>query len=239
MTDDEANRDGMLTCVLHDLKSPLTAIQGWADLAYAQVISGEKPEAVDACLARKLEGIIEATSAMEAMIEELRDIGSMQRGAHLDLKRNLIDLVALACQVAERFDATTAHRVIIQTTVATLIGRWDAVRLERVVTNLIDNAIKYSPADEKITMRLRQDDDAHGSWAVLQVCDHGWGIPAADLPYIFEPLRRAGNVAGRVAGTGLGLASVKGIVEQHGGVIAVSSQEGVGTVVTVRLPLRR
>jgi signal transduction histidine kinase len=76
-----------------------------------------------------------------------------------------------------------------------------------------------------------------GPWAELTVTDHGLGIPAKDLPFVFERFRRGANVTGRVTGAGLGLAGVRRIVEYHGGTITLTSEEGTGTTVTVRLPL--
>lgn len=78
---------------------------------------------------------------------------------------------------------------------------------------------------------------AGGAWAVVRVSDQGVGIPTVDLPHIFERFHRAGNVAGRIDGTGVGLASARHNIEQHGGAISVHSEEGAGTTVTIRLPL--
>jgi signal transduction histidine kinase len=118
-----------------------------------------------------------------------------------------------------------------------VVGEWDRMRLERVLDNLLSNAVKYSPQGGPIAIRVGREDDAGGAWAVVSVRDDGIGVPAEDLPWIFERYRRAGNVAGRVAGTGIGLAGARQIVEQHGGTIGVESDEGQGTTVTVRLPL--
>jgi signal transduction histidine kinase len=101
------------------------------------------------------------------------------------------------------------------------------------VANLVSNAIKYSPNGGEVRVRLGCEDRC----AVLSVQDQGVGIPAADLPRVFEQFHRAANVAGRFKGTGLGLAGARHIVEQHGGSISLESREGVGTTVTVRLPL--
>jgi signal transduction histidine kinase len=89
-----------------------------------------------------------------------------------------------------------------------------------------------------VSVRLGREAGPGGPWAVLAVRDEGVGIPAADLPHIFERFRRGSNVLGRVEGTGIGLASARAIVEQHGGSIAVESVEGEGSTFTVRLPLR-
>ncbi len=86
-------------------------------------------------------------------------------------------------------------------------------------------------------VRLSSYTDDAGTWAVMEVQDHGLGIPAVDLPHIFERYHRAANTVGRIGGSGIGLAGVKQVVEQHGGTISAASEEGVGTTMTVRLPL--
>ena len=118
-----------------------------------------------------------------------------------------------------------------------LLGEWDARRLERVLTNLVSNAIKYSPEGGEVTIRIAAEVDAEGSRAVLTVADQGLGIPAADLAKVFERFHRASNIVGRIGGTGIGLASVRQIVTAHGGAACVSSQEGQGATFVVRLPL--
>jgi signal transduction histidine kinase len=118
-----------------------------------------------------------------------------------------------------------------------VVGLWDADRLTRVLENLVANAVKYSPAGSAVVVRVDREEAADGPVAVLSITDHGVGIPANDLPHIFERFRRGGNVAGRIAGSGLGLWGSQRIVAQHGGTIAIDSTEGHGTTVTVRLPL--
>jgi signal transduction histidine kinase len=102
-----------------------------------------------------------------------------------------------------------------------------------VLENLLSNAAKYSPNGGDIMVRVARD----GDLAVLSVEDHGLGIPAIDLSRIFEPYGRGSNVTGRIAGSGLGRAGAKGVVEQHGGTITVTSTEGDGSIFTIRLPL--
>jgi signal transduction histidine kinase len=119
--------------------------------------------------------------------------------------------------------------------------------LERVLGNLLSNAIKYSPDGGEIAVTVEVEGrkgggtegggDGEGEWAVLTVRDEGVGIPAGEVPKLFERFFRASNVAGRIAGTGVGLAGARQIVAQHGGTIAVASEEGRGSAFTVRLPL--
>ena len=125
---------------------------------------------------------------------------------------------------------------MLDTLLETLDGPWDPVRVARVLANLVGNAIKYSPGGGEVRVSVVREPGPGGDWAVVSVSDHGLGIPEADLPHIFERFQRASNVAGRIAGTGIGLAISRRIVERHGGTIDVRSEEGVGTTFTVKLP---
>jgi signal transduction histidine kinase len=113
----------------------------------------------------------------------------------------------------------------------------DGSRIERVVRNMLDNAIKYSPAGGDIVVHTRRDEDENGRWGVVTIEDRGLGIPASDLPYVFDRFRRGGNVQRHIAGSGIGLTGAKQIVAQHGGAISVQSVEGEGSTFTLRLPL--
>ena len=115
-----------------------------------------------------------------------------------------------------------------------MLGNWDGLRLGRVLSNLIDNAIKYSTDGGPVLVRVARD----GDWAVLAVEDRGIGIPAAELGRVFQRFQRGSNAVERAGGSGIGLASAHRIVESHGGSIAVQSQEGAGTIFVVRLPVK-
>src|SRR5581483_6719818 len=112
----------------------------------------------------------------------------------------------------------------------------DRARIARAIANVLSNAVKYSPAGSQIVVELRREDDPAGQWAVISVSDEGIGVPKDDLPHLFERFHRAENALLQASGTGLGLAGVRSIVEQHGGHVAVESQEGIGTTVRMRLP---
>ena len=94
------------------------------------------------------------------------------------------------------------HTIRLDAAEPELLGEWDPARLERALDKLLSNAVKYSPRGGTIVLRVRRD----GEWAVLEVVDQGIGIPPTDLPHVFERYRRGGNVEGRIAGTGIGLA---------------------------------
>jgi signal transduction histidine kinase len=132
---------------------------------------------------------------------------------------------------------TSRHQLQVTVGTPALVGVWDGERVERVLANLLSNATKYSPDGGVVRVVLARRTDVGGAWAVVRVEDHGVGIPAHDLPRVFERFHRGANVEGRIRGVGIGLAGAKQIVEQHGGTIALTSEEGLGTTVTVALPL--
>jgi signal transduction histidine kinase len=228
-------REQLLAVVAHDLKNPLTAIKGTADLLKRYATTGRlDPDR----LSDRLTTIGRAATAMTAQIGELLDAARLGAGQPLELDRRPTDLVALARRVAAQVQQTaTRHTIDVQAAVPELVGQWDAVRLERVLGNLLGNAVKYSPEGSEVNVAVRHEQEDGHAWACVGVRDRGIGIPAADLPHIFERYHRAANVVGRFPGEGIGLAGARQIIEQHGGTIDVHSHEGQGSTFTVRLPL--
>jgi K+-sensing histidine kinase KdpD len=235
--DFERARDEFLSALSHDLRTPITTIRGMAQVLLRRVSRMDTPEA--GRLAEGLTNIEAATTKMTAMISELLDMARLEAGRSLDLQQVPVDMVALARHSADEHQRTaTGHDIRVEAAEPSLVGMWDPVRLERVIGNLLSNAIKYSPLGGKVTVSVAPDKDSARSWCVLGVHDEGIGIPACDVPHIFERFRRGTNVVGRIEGTGIGLAGARQIVEQHGGTITAESKEGAGTTITVRLPLR-
>lgn len=230
------DRDAFFASVSHDLRGPLANIKGYAQFLQMKLRTGG---VID--LAAFQDGLAKIDShatKLSTMIGELLDLARLQMGTPLTLTRQPTNLVALVRQCAGEFQQTTErHRIQIVSDLAELIGNWDAARLERVVANLLSNAIKYSPNGGVVKLEIDVADDARGNWAVLAVHDEGIGIPARDVPRLFERFQRAHNVAGHIGGIGIGLTSVKQIVDLHGGEIRVASTEGIGSTFTVRLPL--
>jgi signal transduction histidine kinase len=224
-------RDKLLSTVTHDLKNSLAAIKGFAQLLQRSVkdMNSEDTERLTIGLSR-----IEAMATkMTALINELMDLSRLQMGQPLELDLQLTDLVALARQVAaEQQQTTERHQISVEAGVAELVGLFDTTRLQRMLTNLISNAIKYDPEGHAITVVVTWEEGA-----VLAVRDGGIGIPAKDLLYVFEQFRRGSNAPEYVSGTGIGLTSARHIAEQHGGTITVTSKVGEGSTFTVRLPL--
>ena len=225
-------RDDFLAAASHDLKNPLTAIRASVQMLERTLArTGSVPPER---LTNSIRTISGAAARMTSLIEELLDIARLRMGERLTLECGPTDLVALAReQAAMQQSATEHHRLVVDAEVPALVGAWDSRRLQRVLENLLSNAVKYSPAGGEIVVTIKGEADS----AVMAVRDRGIGIPAADLPYVFDRFRRAANVLGRIEGTGIGLAAAAQIVREHGGTLDVQSREGEGTIVTVRLPL--
>ena len=233
----ERQKEEFLAAVSHDLKNPLTTIKAVAQMLRRRAAPASDPQA--AHLLDGLKTVERTASRISTMLDEFLDVTRLQMGRPLDLDRQPTDLVALAQRVgSDHQQMTERHQIRVQSDSGVLKGHWDTVRLERVLGNLLSNAIKYSPNGGDVVLTLATDEDANGKWAVLRVQDLGVGIPAKDLPRVFDRFYRGTNVAGKIPGSGIGLAGARQIIEQHGGTITVESREGIGSTFTVRLPLR-
>jgi signal transduction histidine kinase len=229
-------RDQTLAAISHDLRTPLTSIRALAQLLQRRL--SREPEVSPDEIAERLGRIEEQTNLMARMIDDLLDVARLEAGRPLELRRERCDLVALAEQtVADVQRTTERHRLRLLADGGEVVGEVDCARLERVLLNLLTNAVKYSPDGGDVEVTVRREAGPSGEVAVLAVRDSGIGIPPDDLPRIFERFYRASNVGESLRGTGLGLAAVQQIVEQHGGEIGTESAVGVGTTFTVRLPL--
>jgi excisionase family DNA binding protein len=230
-------RDEFLGAVAHDLRSPLTTMQGMAQLLGRQAQRANVPELPR--LVAGLETIQRSARKMTAMVQDLLDLSQLEAGRELELARSMVDLVALTQGAVHDAEQTTSrHAFTVYLPDHLVAGEWDGLRLERVLANLLSNAVKYSPDGGTITVRVDEETAAEGTWAVVTVADEGIGIAAEELPHIFERFYRAPSVTGRVLGTGLGLAGARRIVEEHGGTVEVESIVGDGSRFTVRLPRR-
>lgn len=226
-------REEFLSIAAHELKTPLTTVKGWVELLVAAL---RDPETVDAesiaMFAQELQGQV---GRLEALIADLLDASRVQQ-RRLGLRPEPTDLAALAGRVLARFEhapeRTSQHTLVLDAP-GPVHGVWDPDRLDQVLTNLISNALKYSPQGGDVCLRVGLD----GDHATVVVTDQGIGISAEEQAQLFQPFAR-GEVARRTAsGTGLGLYITTDIVEQHGGTLELESAPGAGTTVRVRLPL--
>jgi signal transduction histidine kinase len=232
----EREKDEFLSTAAHDLKSPLTTIKGFTQLLRRQlkrhgVLEAERAE--DA-----LQHIEKTATRLAQLITELQDITLIRAGQPLTLQLAPTDLTQLTRDAVEQIEQTIdSHRIELTLPPEQIVLIGDSSRLQRVLSNLLSNAVKYSPLDTSITVSVAREGNEHDAAAAITVVDQGIGIPPTDLPYIFDRFSRGSNVTEDTAGTGIGLASVRQIVEQHRGTMSVESQEGEGSTFRVWLPL--
>jgi PAS domain S-box-containing protein len=227
-------REEVLTAISHDLRSPLNSIKLHAQSLQRLVRRGETPDP------KRLDDGLSAIDTMSTrvafLLDDVVDMARDRGHQGIPFEPEPTDLVSLAQRCAEEVNSSTGRDVQVDAPAGTVVGLWDPRGIERVVLNLLTNAIKYSPQGGAVTVRVDRVADDSPPHAMLMVQDEGIGIPAPDLSQIFERYRRGRNV-GKIAGTGIGLTGAKQIVERHGGAIEVASTEGRGTRVTVSLPL--
>jgi PAS domain S-box-containing protein len=224
-------RDQFLSIASHELKTPLTSLIGYIDLMQRRAArSGDLTERDQ----RAVRVIGEQAGRLNKLVGALLDLSRIETG-QLSIERGLVDLNALTRRLVEEIQPTTdRHAIIFSATDQPLMLLGDELRLEQVVQNLIQNAIKYSPSGGTVTVEVER----HGDNASVRLGDQGIGIPAAALPQLFRRFYRAPNAdAQHISGMGIGLYVVKEIVELHGGTVEVASHEGQGSTFTIRLPL--
>ncbi len=217
--------------VTHELRTPLTCIKGYAETLLEGALE-------DRDLARRwLEVIGEEAERLERLINDLLDV-SMIEAQQVEFHPEPTDFGALARRTADVLlpHASKAGVTLeVQVEEGVPLVQADRDRLNQVLLNLVDNAIKYSPAGSSVTIRISQRSPG---WLVVEVVDRGTGIPDSQLSRIFERFYRVEKGRGaRHGGRGLGLAIAKRIVEAHGGDLTVESQMGLGSLFRMELPL--
>jgi signal transduction histidine kinase len=228
----EVAADPLSDQLIHDIRTPLAAIRGYAQLLLRRTAT-DNPDLTG--LAETLRRIEEAARRVGQLLDELTDSTSSPGVDETCRQREAIDLIPLVERVAAECEAATLDesRVVVLTAVPELVGCWDAVSLERMLANLVDNALKYNRDDGAVVVSIRELDD----WAFICVADQGLGIPPTEIESVFQPGYRSSNVVVHRSGSGMGLSGAQQIVAAHGGTIALESELGRGTTVTVRLPL--
>ncbi len=225
---DRAKSD-FVTTVSHDLRSPLTSILGYVELLQR---SGQLNEQQ----LKYAEHIRASVRLITSLITELLELDRIEAGFDADLETVKLDKIANECieNLSHQLN-TKGHKLAADfaPNLPTILG--NPLRLRQMVTNLLGNAIKYTPPGGNVKISLGTD----GPLVILQVSDNGVGIPIEDQPYVFDKFYRSERVADEFEGTGLGLAIVKSIVDQHNGRIWLESKEGKGTTFTVVLPVDR
>ncbi|WP_258359610.1 cell wall metabolism sensor histidine kinase WalK [Moorella sulfitireducens (nom. illeg.)] len=226
---DQLRRE-FLASVSHELRTPLSFIQGYAEALADGMASSEKER-------QEYSGIILAEARrLRRLIEDLFDLNKMAAG-HLALDLAPIAMGELLTRVARKYQPLLADQnlsLTMEIAPSLPLIKGDAVRLEQVVINLLDNARHHTPAGGKITIAATQV----GTELKVSIADTGHGIPPEDLPYIWERFYKVDKSRSRRdGGSGLGLAIVKSLVEAHGGRVEVESTPGKGSIFSFFLPV--
>lgn len=224
-------RDMFLSLAAHELKNPLTAILGNIQLVERRLLRAAEP---DQRLLRPSQVAHAQVRRLGHLIATLLDVSRIEAG-QLTISCVPLDLCALTRQVLEAIEPTIIdHQLALELPAAPLRIMGDAGRLEQVLSNLLQNAVKYSPAGGTIGVRLARQGDR----AALAVSDQGIGIEPEALPHLFEPFYRSADAARQsVTGMGIGLYVVREIMTLHGGSVTVESTLGQGSCFTIWLPL--
>jgi signal transduction histidine kinase len=218
--------------VSHELRTPLASLMG-----FTETLLGERPGPLTAVQKRFLDHSYQNARRLQLLIEELLTVSRIQQGSFKIYQQPFLPASALenVKAVVAPLATSKAIQLIVEDqwpTDVLILG--DQNRLEQVLINLISNAIKFTPTDGTVQVIATQE---LRGWQV-KVQDTGIGIPADEIPKLFTRFTRASNaVAEQVPGTGLGLYVCKAIIEQHGGQIGLTSQEGEGATAWFIVPV--
>jgi signal transduction histidine kinase len=221
-------KDAFFAVITHDMRSPLTSMLGFTELLEGVGAPGEEVKPFLAAIKRNTEALMD-------MVNNILDLSRLDSG-QMEYRRAPLSLAEIVGDVLTNIEGYARARAIaLRGDIGeTQKQTGDADKLRRLVTNLVSNAIKYTREGGQVLVGLHQADGS----LQLSVRDTGIGIPADQLPHIFERFRRVRRPGGTdAAGTGLGLAIVKEFAQAHGGRVDVESTEGVGSTFTVTLPL--
>jgi signal transduction histidine kinase len=229
-------RDEFLSVAAHELKTPVTSLRGYAQLLLRQTNGRVAAPEAEQRIRRGLATIDRQSHRLNELISQLLDVSRIQ-AAKLTLEREPTDLTRLATEVVEAAQASTDLHALAVEAPAAVWALVDPLRLEQVLTNLIANAIKYSPEGGPVVCQVASHPAGAGDTVRLSVRDHGTGIPPENRARIFERFYRA-HAGGQLstAGLGLGLYISREIVELHGGRIEAEFPADGGSCFVVTLP---
>lgn len=224
----ERERDTFLSDVAHELKTPLTVVRGTAEALSDGVVPADEAE-------RYYARILRETDAMSRLVSDLLDVTRLRTGRIPFAPRD-VDLSVLAQGVVDGLRALAERKGVALTLECEPLPvvLLDHDRIRQLLVILLDNALKHTPEGGTVTLSLSRE----GETVLLRVRDTGCGIPAEDLPYLFERFYRADPDDSEIPGTGIGLSLARQIVLLHEGTVDVTSEIGKGTCFTVGIPLR-
>jgi signal transduction histidine kinase len=224
-------RDNFLSLASHELKTPMTAVLGTLQLLTRYF---EKTEDLNPKVNRNLQILSRQSYRLNQLVSSLLDISRLEIG-QFSIEKKPLDVVALGQRLVSEMEPTlTQHQIEFKTDSEHLCVLGDELRLEQVLQNLLQNAVKYSPGGGTILLQTRR----MGQQVEIDIVDSGIGIPPESIPHLFDRFYRANNSKTQhIAGVGLGLYVVKEITSLHGGTIEVKSNPEQGSTFTIRLPL--
>jgi PAS domain S-box-containing protein len=224
-------KDEFLSIASHELRTPVTSIKGYTQLAKALIRENDLPTSEE-----YLDIALDQIDRMSRLILELLDVSRIETG-RLEIRREPIPWAQFVQELVHLHHTAVSERrfhLNVPNTDAVVFG--DCDRLEQVLGNLLENAVKYSPEGSEIFVNVED----RGDQIVTSVCDRGIGIPTDELAQVFERFHRGRHVSStNYGGLGLGLYITKQIVDRHGGSIWVESKEGSGTTFFFSLPVAR
>jgi signal transduction histidine kinase len=222
-------KDAFLAVLTHDMRTPLTSIKGYASVLRDREITAEQQQHIAKIILRSQDTLLE-------IVNNILEIEQLQSGIPVLLEQTSFDLALLTTNAAELLEAQALDKEIAfeyERVPSPVMVEADMKKIERVVTNLISNAVKYTPRGGQV----RVETGVNGRFAQVRVTDTGYGIPPDELPYIFDRFSRVKGHQNLAVGTGLGLAIVKSLVDAHKGEIEVESEVDVGSTFILKLPL--
>jgi signal transduction histidine kinase len=228
-------RDDFVAMASHDMRTPLQAILANLQLAarrLARLVASEGEDETARQLRENLEQAERTTDRLTVLVGDLMDVAMLRSGHSLPIDLSEVSLRGLITTVAGEHQAGSEQHDIRLEDGPDVVVTTDVARVGRVLDNLLENAVKYSPEGGEVVVSVR----AMSSQAVIDVRDEGIGVPDGETELIFEPYRRASNVA-TMRGIGLGLSGARAVVRQLGGDLRVTDREGKGSTFTVILPL--
>jgi signal transduction histidine kinase/DNA-binding response OmpR family regulator len=237
----DVEKDEFISIVSHELKNPLASIKGYAGLLQRRA----KKDSTLQQAVKGLEVIEQQVNRMSTLLDHLRDVSQIGMD-RFTIEPGPLDIAELTQRIAYDMQTTTNnHDLQLSVAEDPLMVDGDEFRLSQALTNLIGNAIKYSPAGGTIEIAARRSDDPPSrpaeipasSFAMITVSDQGIGIPQDVQDRLFQRFFRAPNTKGRISGMGLGLYITREIIQRHGGYLWVESEEGNGSTFGIALPL--
>ena len=222
-------KDAYLAVLTHDMKTPLTTIGLYAGLLNKNPdLLLKKPHLP--------QRILDSQEVLNDIVNNILDLEKLSVGGQMTMKKEVLDLIPILEKVAASMEPQAQQKKIdfgLNYSMNSLVVSADPQQIERILQNLISNAIKYTPERGQVYVEALMQ----GEQVVIQVSDTGYGIPVEELPYVFDRFKRVAKHENLAVGTGLGLAITKALVEAHNGIIAVDSKENEGSCFTIKFPI--